>query len=159
MRAVWISAGLAVLLFAGLAGYLAPLNPGVLSLQFAATPRAFGAVVHAWPPEHLARYRAHLPVDGLLLLAYGSFGYLLATRSTLLTALRPRMRWAATWALPAAALFDAIENALHWWLTELPRFGVPLAYGLAAAAAGLKWLLIVAFMLLVSHALAKRALD
>ena len=157
MRAVWISPALAVLLFAGLAWYLAPLNPGVLSLQFAATPRAFGAVVHAWPAEHLARYRAHLPVDGLLLLAYGSFGYLLATRSLWMAALSPRMRWMATWALPAAALFDAVENALHWWLTELPRFGVPLVYGLAAAASGLKWLLIVVFMLLLSHALARRS--
>jgi hypothetical protein len=58
--------------------------------------------------------------------------------------------------LPAAASLDAIENALHWWLTELPRFGVPLAYAVAAAAAGLKWMLILAFALVVSIALARR---
>jgi hypothetical protein len=53
----------------------------------------------------------------------------LSTRSIVLATLRPRPRWAATWVLPAAALCDAVENGLHWWLTEAPRFGVPLAYG------------------------------
>jgi hypothetical protein len=157
MRALWISALLAVLLFVGLAWYLAPLEPSVLRLQLAATPRAFGRIVHAWPPEHLARFRAHLPVDGLLLLAYGAFGYLLATRTRVLAALPPWTHSAATWALPAAALFDAVENALHWWLTDVPRFGVPLAYGAAAAAAALKWLLIVGFALATSYGLVRRA--
>jgi hypothetical protein len=157
MRALWIAGLLSVLLFAGLAWYLAPLEPSVLRLQLAATPRAFGSIVHAWPAEHLMRFRAHLPVDALLLLAYGAFGYLLATRTQVLAGLHPWVRGAATWALPAAASLDAIENALHWWLTELPRFGVPLAYAVAAAAAGLKWLLILAFALVVSIALARRS--
>jgi hypothetical protein len=157
MRAVWISALASALLFAGLAWYLAPLEPGVLKLQLAATPRAFGAIVHAWPAEHLARYRAHLPVDCLLLVAYGSFGYLLGTRTAVLATLHPRIHRAATWALPAAAVFDAVENALHAWLTEVPRFGVAPAYGLAAAASALKWLLLLGFMLALCLALARRA--
>ena len=46
MRLVWITGLLALALFAGLAWQLAPLEPGVLALQLAVTPRAFGEIVH-----------------------------------------------------------------------------------------------------------------
>jgi hypothetical protein len=78
--AVWASGLAAVALFAGLAWYLAPLQPNILALQFAFTPLSFARVVHAWPDEHLQRYLAHLRVDTLLLASYAAFGYLLATR-------------------------------------------------------------------------------
>ena len=143
MTALRLSGALAAALFIGLAWYLAPLEPGVLALQFAFTPRAFASVVHAWPPEDLARYRAHLPFDFLLLAAYGSFGWLLATRTALFARGRFMMRRFAPWALPLAALFDAAENGLHLWLTELPRFGMPAAYALAGTASMLKWLLLL----------------
>ena len=156
MRAVWFSAIVSALLLAGTSLYLAPLSPTILELQLAGTPRAFGAIVHTWPVEHLARFRNHLPVDCVLILAYGSFGYLLATRTSLFVAFRSPLRQATTWILPLAAAFDAIENALHWWLTEAPRFGVPLAYAVSALAAGIKWLLVLAFMLTVVYALASR---
>jgi len=74
MRTVWTSGLLALALLAGLAWYLSPLEPGVVALQFAFTPRAFGEIIHFWSPEDLLRYRRHLPVDFLLLAAYGSFG-------------------------------------------------------------------------------------
>jgi hypothetical protein len=154
MRIIWVTGLLAALLFGGLAVYLAPLQPDILALQFTFTPRAFGIVAHTWPAAHLELYRRHLPIDGLLLLAYGSFGYLLSTRTRVLSALRPLARRAVTWALPAAACFDATENALHWWLTELPRFGVPLPYALAGGAASLKWLCIIGFGLAIAYALA-----
>ena len=157
MRAVWFSAFVSMLLFVGIAWYLAPLNPSILTLQLAATPKSFGAVVHTWPAEHLARYRNHLPVDCLLLLAYGTLGYQLATRTSVFAALGRSARQAATWALPLAGLFDAVENALHWWLTEVPRFGVPDAYAVAAFAASAKWLLIFAFTVALSYAHATRA--
>lgn len=82
--ALYGSALLVVVLLAGLLWYLAPLRPSALSLQFAATPQAFGAIVHTWPPEHLERYRLHLLIDGALLLAYGVFGYLFAMRQGLM---------------------------------------------------------------------------
>ena len=152
-RALWFSGLAAALLLGALGWYLSPLKPGILALQLAFTPRAFGAVVHAWPPEHLARFRAHLPVDGLLLLAYGSWGYLFATRGRLLAGAGAALRRATTWTLPAAASFDAVEDVLHWWLTAEPRFGVPLPYALAATAATCKWLLILGFLGLVVYAL------
>lgn len=156
-RAVWASASVTVVLFVGLSWYLAPLNPGVLALQFAFTPRTFGVIIHLWPAEHLARYRSHLPLDSLLLVAYGSFGYLLATRTKLFATTGPVIRSSATWMLPLAAACDATENALHWWLTEVPRFGVPVPYAAAATAATLKWALVFGFAMLTAYALLREA--
>lgn len=156
MFVVWLCGSVAVVLFAGLAWFLAPLNPGVLALQFAFTPLAFDTIIQAWPAEHLARYRLHLPFDCLLLLAYGSFGHLLATRSSLFARLGPTIRRLATWALPMAALGDATENALHAWLTQMPRLGAAVPHAAAASAATLKWALVCGFGALVAHALLSR---
>ncbi|MBI3148629.1 MAG: hypothetical protein HYZ17_08985 [Betaproteobacteria bacterium] len=141
MRALWLTGGLGLLLFVGLSIFLAPLEPSVLRLQFAFTPRAFGQIVHTWQVEGLARYRAHFPADFALLLSYAVFGYLLARR-TRLAAMGGV--W-ARWLLPAAALADALENVLHLWLTAAPRLAVFWPYPLAASAASCKWLLVLAF--------------
>ena len=145
MRAVWLLGAASLLLFAGLAAWLAPLEPGVLRLQFAFTPRAFGTVIHLWSAEDLARYRAHFPWDFLLLGGYAAFGFLFARRAPLFTRLPASARTGAAWLLPLAAVFDAVENAFHLWLTAAPRFGVPQAYALSALASTAKWLLLVAF--------------
>ncbi|MFT3663640.1 hypothetical protein [Piscinibacter sp.] len=141
---------------AGLAFYLAPLKPGVLALQLAFTPQAFARIIHAWPPEHLARYRAHLPLDFALLLGYGAFGFLLATRTDLFSRSSPRRRRLAAWTLPLAAVFDAAENVLHWWLTAEPRFGLASVYAVAALASAAKWALLVLFGVGVAGALVRR---
>lgn len=147
---------LAVLvLIAGIGWYLAALNPNIVVLQFAATPQAFGEVIHRWPADHLARYRAHLPFDFLLLLAYAALGYLVAARTALFGELPAPLRRLAGWMLPLAASFDAAENVLHWWLTAAPRFGVPLPYLVSASCSGLKWALLFAFGLLALYALAR----
>jgi len=153
LRAVWLSGLLALALFIGLAWYLSPLKPGVVALQFAFTPRAFGEIVHQWSPEYLQRYRRHLPVDGILLAAYGLFGYLLARRAPFFRAGAPVLHRVGSWLLPVAALFDALENALHAWLTEVPRFGVPAVYAASASFSALKWALILGFGLLLAFAL------
>lgn len=158
MRTVWIFGLIALALCAGLAWYLEPLNPGVLALQLALTPRAFGEIIHFWSPADLARYRAHLPIDFALLLAYGAFGYLFATRASVLDARAPSLRRFLKWLLPLAACFDALENVLHWWLTEVPRFGVPLVYAVSAGSSWLKWALIVGFLLLGAYALVRAGL-
>lgn len=155
MLAVWFTGVAACALFAGIALYLAPLEPGVLELQLAFSPRLFGQIVHLWPAEHLARYRSHFPADFALLLCYGAFGMLLAGRTNLFAHQRPAWRAWATWALPIAAACDATENAFHLWLTEVPRFGVPWAYVAAASAASLKWGVLVAYGVTILHALLK----
>ena len=153
MRAVHLSGFLVVVLAAVTFWMVAGLQPGATVLQFAWTPRGFGEIVHVWPPEDLARYRRHLPVDCLLLLAYGSFGWLLATRTALFASLPGRARFV----LPLAAVFDAVENALHAWLTEMPRFGMHGLYLLSTTCSALKWALLFGFAALVLWALAREA--
>lgn len=157
MRAALIALGLSTLaLGIALALYLRPLQPGVLALQFAATPRAFAEVVHAWGPDGLARYRAQLPFDFLLLGAYAAFGVCVARRTALFAALPAPLRTLAGAALPLAAAFDAVENLLHAWLTEAPRFGIGWVYALSAAMSGAKWLALVLFAALCCAALLRQ---
>ncbi|MDP1612702.1 MAG: hypothetical protein Q8M11_16745 [Sulfuritalea sp.] len=155
MRLVWLTGVAAALLFAGIAVYLAPLQPGVLALQLAFSPKSFALVVHAWPPEHLQRFRLHLPLDLVLLGCYGTFGYLVATRTALFNGYAHWARRAAALVLPLAATFDAAENLLHWWLTEIPRFGVAPVYFISAACAAMKWLLLLGFVLAALNAFAR----
>ncbi|MFY8041292.1 MAG: hypothetical protein ACOVOD_00015 [Rhodoferax sp.] len=138
-----------VLFFGGLGLYLAPLQPSLVALQFTFTPEAFGQVLQAWGPEGVQRFRNHLPVDGLLLLSYSAAGYLAVTRTRLFEPLETRLplQWVAL-LLPLAALCDAGENLLHWWLTG----GDPLSslvgtswYWAAGLCATFKWLGFVAF--------------
>lgn len=154
--ALWISGSSSLLLFVGLAWWLRDLQPSVLDLQLCFTPRTFGAVIHLWSPEQLARYRAHLPIDGVLIGAYGSFGALLAWRSTLFAAWRRSARdFAGSLALTAAAA-DLAEDLLHAWLTESPRFGVPIAYAAAGCSSVLKWAALLAFGIACAIAVAGR---
>ena len=155
MRAVWVSGVLAAALFIGVFVYLLPLKPGVIALQFAWQPQTFGGIIHLWSEADLARYRSHLPVDFIVLLAYAAFGWLLATRTTVFLPLAASMRLVARLWLPLAAVFDAAENAFHWWLTELPRFDTPATYLLSTACSALKWGLLIGFGALVLYALAR----
>ncbi len=155
MRAVWVSGGLALILAAATVWMVAPLSPGAVVLQFAWTPRGFGEIVHLWPPADLARYRLHLPLDTALLLAYGSFGWLLATRTALFARLARPGRAFGRFGLPLAAAFDAAENAFHWWLTEVPRFDASTTYLVSSACSACKWSLLLGFGALVLYALAR----
>lgn len=153
MLKLWLSGACALALGAGIAWYLAPLQPGVFALQLAYSPRSFAAVIHAWSADDLLRYRAHLPYDCLLLVCYGWFGYLLAARTALFAAQPAALRILAMWSLPLAAAFDATENAFHWWLTEVPRFDIAWPYAVAAVCAAGKWLVLLVWLLLVLYAL------
>jgi len=155
MRLTWLSGIVALILLGGISWYLSPLKPGILALQLAFTPRAFGDIIHFWSAQDLARYRAHLPIDFGLILAYSVFGYSLASRTSLLSGLTRFWSSFARWCLPGAGAFDVVENVLHWWLTEVPRFGVPMVYAVSASCSLTKWLLLAAFALLVAHAAAR----
>ena len=155
MRALWVSGALAATLFVGTMGYLWPLRPGAIALQFAWHPQTFGAIVHLWPPEGLERYRSHLPIDFVTLLAYGSFGWLLAVHTRVFALLGRGGQLFARLCLPLAAGFDAAENAFHWWLTEMPRFGTPQTYLYSTACSTMKWALLIGFGLLVLWSLAR----
>jgi hypothetical protein len=156
LRPLYLLAAAIVLLEAIILALVLPLQPGGFALQFIATPRGFGEIIHVWSPEQLARYRSHLPVDGLLLLAYGSFGWLCVQRVSFYQRLRPWVRRCGAALLPLAAAFDAVENSLHWWLTEVPRFGLPGVYLASASCAALKWLLVLGFAAFSLWALARQ---
>lgn len=156
MRGLLVATAAAtVILLALIVLHLHGLRPGALELQLSFDARRFGAVVHQWSADDVARYRAHLPWDFVLLASYGAFGWLLATHSATFGALGPAGRAFAAWALPLAALFDAGENALHLWLTEVPRFGVGWVYPVAAGCAAVKWTLALAWMLVLAWALVR----
>ena len=93
MRGVWLAGGAALALLCALGAYLAPLQPNILALQFAFTPRAFGEVVHQWTGEPLHRFRMHLVADYALLVSYGLFGYLLSTRTQVFQAFEGRRQF------------------------------------------------------------------
>lgn len=156
LRAVWLSGLAALVLLVGLGAYLSPLRPGVLALQLTFTPAAFGTIIHHWSSADLARYRWHLPVDGFLLAAYGAFGWLLTTRTKAFAAYAPSRQRLCALLLPLAACFDAAENVLHAWLTEVPRFGMPVVYAAAGSVALAKWLLLMLFAAVLAHALWRR---
>lgn len=155
MRLPWLSGTVALILFGAIAWYLAPLTPGIFALQLAFTPRAFGDIIHFWSVDGLARYRSHLPMDFGLILAYSVFGYSFASQTSVFFG-RTRL-WSAfaRWCLPVAGAFDVVENVLHGWLTEVPRFDVPLVYAVSASCSLAKWLLLAAFALLVAYAAAR----
>ena len=151
--ALWGSGLTALALLLGLGVFLAPLQPNIVALQLSFSPSAFGAIVHAWGDTSLARYRAHLPWDYLLLLNYGLFGWLLGARTAVFAPYPMRARRVAAWLMPLASAFDAMENALHGWLTEAPRFGLELVYAASGTVSLLKWLLLMAFAMALAHAL------
>lgn len=154
MPFVWFTGITALALLAGLGCYLAPLDPGIVVLQFAFTPQAFASIVHAWPPEHLLRYRTHLPIDFALLASYGAFGHALASHTSLFARYSAGCRRAVQWALPLAAGFDAVENVLQLWLTDVPRFDAALPCFVSATCSTFKWGLMLAFGAAVVQALA-----
>ena len=138
-----LAAVVSALCFGGLAVYLAPLQPGVVALQFTFTPDAFARVLQSWGPESVQQFRHHLPIDGLLLLSYGAAGYLAVVRTCFFNPLTPwlSMRGLAL-LLPVAAAFDAAENLLHWVLTRADALVTPASAGWYLAAglcASLKW--------------------
>ena len=160
MRGLLVVSGLLALgLLGAIVWQLHGLHPGALELQLSFGARRFGAVVHQWTVEDLARYRAHLPWDFALLASYGAFGWLLATQTATFAALGRGGRAFATWALPLAAASDAGENALHAWLTAAPRFDIGWIYPVAAGCAALKWALVLAWMLVLAWALLRSRSD
>jgi hypothetical protein len=139
-----IAGFVAALLFVVMAIHSAPLSPTIPELQLSFSEAAFRAILARWGSEGLVRFRWHFAIDFPFLLAYGTWGYLLATRADLFAGLAGRRRLLA-WLLPAAAGLDALENLLHLYLIRSDA-GVPaILFPLAGSVAAGKWLLIAAF--------------
>lgn len=152
MNLLWLIGLCNVLLFAGMAVLLAPLKPGILALQCSFTRESFRAVLAAWGDAGLRRYRAHLPVDGVFLLGYAAFGHLWASQAA-------PPAWAVVpgpWLLPAAAVFDALENLMHLHLARAQVSAAPGWYAFTGACSALKWVLVLLFAGLVLVTVAGR---
>ena len=157
--ALWASGVFAASMWLVMAWQLRVLTPGPIALQLTWDPQTFGRIIHLWSPEDLALYRRFLLVDYGVLLAYGVFGWLLATRTRLFASLSSRLQRLACLCLPLAAALDALENAFHAWLTEMPRFDADIIYQLSALCAVLKWGLILGFGMLLMWAIARVVAD
>lgn len=143
---LWLYGLISLALFAAMAIHSAPLTPSIPAIQFTYDEAAFKAVLAQWGPDGIARFRKHFFIDFPFLISYGIFGYRLAKFG-----LRPGKPGALaksllTWALPAAALLDAAENALH--LSFIAEGANPMAgaYLLAGLVATGKWVLIAFFV-------------
>lgn len=158
MYTTYFSGLASITLFLGLGWYLSPLQPNIIALQLTFTPSAFLAVLDAWQPQGVARFRTHLPVDGLLLLCYAGFGYLFVAQTAWTSGLSTHGRRIASALLPLAALFDAGENLLHWHLTAISGPAEPWLYLLAGCCAALKWIFVVMFVLCMLWAPLRRRL-
>lgn len=145
MKAVWFF-GLASLgLLLGLGGYLAPLQPPLLALQFSFSQSAFEAVTSQWGPAGVALFRSHLYPDFVLMACYALYG-VTTVRCTRLFHMRavPQIIWYSL--MPLAALADMVENSLHLALTAPQAQSAPWWYAAAGASASLKFLLIASFL-------------
>lgn len=143
----------ALLLFIALAIYLLPLQPNIVALQFAFNADAFRAILEQWQPEGVALFRSHLPVDAVLLVAYGVFGYLFTNRTEVFARYTPVWRMRISVFMPVAAVADAVEDVLHWYLTSggyVSYFKVLVP--VATAYSSLKFAGIAMFGVAVLHA-------
>ena len=156
-RAAWILGLTSLTLLAALAAYLAPLQPDILALQFTFDQASFQAILAAWKPEGVLRYRSHLPIDFGLLLCYGAFGYVQASKTAIFTKFSPATETLLRWVMPLAALCDAVENSLHWRFTSGVQQAESSLYLVAGISATLKFALLGVFLVSVLVALAKPA--
>ncbi len=146
-KTIAILATVCVVLLAGMGWYLLPLKPNMVALQFFVfTPAEFHAILDAWGPQGVVRFRNHLPVDGFFLLCYCALGYLLVLHTGLFSQWSGGQRKAVALMLPIAAAFDAVENLLQWHLSALVAPAEPLWYAVSGSASMLKWALIVLFV-------------
>lgn len=153
---LWLLGGLSAVLFLLMASHASPLQPTVVDLQFTYDRAAFRHIVDAWPAGGLARFKAHFAIDFPFLVAYGSFGYLLPRRTSLLRPLPAALRPLLAWSLPLAAGLDALENGLHLAIIADIAAAPDALFLLAGGIATAKWLLVATFVLGTALALLLR---
>lgn len=140
----WREALVAVALFTAMTFHQRSLEPSVVALQFVYHREDFAAIVRDWGAG-AALLPWNLLIDLPFMMAYGLFGYRMATRTALAIYLPAGLRPCFPWLLPAAAGTDAVENLLEFYLAghlETAADSLFLAAGLISAG---KWALIAIF--------------
>jgi hypothetical protein len=142
------SGAAAVALFVAMQRRLGHLKPNLFWAQVTFTERQFRAVVEKWGEQGLARFGAHFGLDYCFLVSYGLFGWSLGSWLQSGSGAGAFCQSAALWALPIAAVFDAIENVFHQRFMASPPYSLPGAAFLASGlASSVKWLLSLVFPL------------
>lgn len=143
--ALWLCGLAAMALFAAMQVLLSDLHPSLLALQFAFTPAAFQQVLDAWQVPGIATYLKHFAFDFPFLACYGVLGFLAMPAGS-----------ARRWVLPAAAVFDAVENTCHLVLiASLPTLS-PVLVAFSGAASVTKSVLIASFFVLLARMAMRR---
>lgn len=135
------------LLFVAMVIQSAPLKPSIPMIHFTFSEASFNSILAQWGPTGVARFKWHFAIDFPFLISYGSFGYLLCKHTSLTLGLPKLTKALFTWALPFAAVMDAMENLLHLTFIYAGK-GIPAAfYFMAGTVATCKWAVIVAFVI------------
>jgi hypothetical protein len=153
---VFLSAALFVASQVNLAVIVAPLHPSILSLQLAFTPEAFWHVIELWGASGLALYQAHFQFDNVHPFIYGTFGFLLVSRTSLFSSARPLVYRAILLLLPVAGLFDLVENTAHIYLLDKPRGFNSVIIPFSATCSLIKWVLASLFASVVTIQVARK---
>jgi hypothetical protein len=143
------------LLFVAMVIHAAPFHPSIPRIQFSFSEVAFRSVLAQWQPAGVARFKRHFIIDFPFLLSYGFFGYLLCKQTSLAVGLSTSRKSLLTWALPFAAVLDAVENVLHLTFISVGK-GIPASiYFMAGVASTFKWAVIVAFVIGVGYTIVR----
>lgn len=152
-RILWLSGTISALLFIAMLIYTSPLQPSIPCLQLTYDETAFRTIFDQWKKNGIDDiFRKHFYIDFPVLISYGLFGYLLASRTSLFAALPAVVRRILIRTLPLAASLDAGENLLHLYLTSGAGQMPPSLYLTAGLVATGKWLLIALFLAAAGHA-------
>ena len=147
MKALRIVGAATLAVFVLVAWRTRDFSPPLVALQFTFTPASFDRIVAGWSADQLRRFREHLVLDYALLLGYGTFGWLLVTRTQVFAATTRALRGFARWMTSAAAACDALENVLEAMLvgSAQPGLGRAWLHALAGTISSTKWMLLLGF--------------
>ena len=129
-----------------MARIVGPLDPSFFAMQFAFTPTRFSAILAAWGPEGVARYRSHFVYDLVHPLLFGALGWVAVKTSPVFDGLSASKERLYRWMLPLAAGLDYIENTCQLKLLSWPPGTVDWLVPLSATCATLKWCMAAAFV-------------
>ncbi len=153
---VFISALLFIASQANLAVIVGSLHPNILALQLAFTPEAFWRVIELWGASGVALYRAHFQFDNVHPFIYGAFGFLLVSRTSFFSGVRPLFHRAILLLLPIAGLFDLVENAAHIYLLGQPHGLNSVIIPVSATCSLIKWVLASLFAVVATIQVARK---
>ena len=127
--------------------YTHRLTPCIPAIQLTFSETAFKAILADWQSAGTYdRFKTHFALDFPFLVSYGVLGFLVSTRTRLFQNFSRPVKSLLSYALPVAAVADAIENLMHLHFLSGAETFIPAQYLVAGVVASTKWLLILAFV-------------